>query len=100
MAQTIPVVIKMARRKLEVRRNQPVKLPNGRTIRITFINHPGAVIIAPFLNKDTVVMMRQFRPALKKYIYELPAGTLDPHESIAPVPVGNCWKKPALKPKN
>ena len=73
----------MARRKLDVRRNQPVKLPNGRTVSITYINHPGAVIIAPFLNKNTVVMMRQFRPALNKYIYELPAGTLDPHEKIA-----------------
>jgi ADP-ribose pyrophosphatase len=73
----------MARRKLDVRRNQPVKLPNGRTVRITYIDHPGAVIIAPFLNRDTVVMMRQFRPALNKYIYELPAGTLDPDESIA-----------------
>ena len=27
--------------------------------------------------------MRQFRPALNKYIYELPAGTLDPNETIA-----------------
>src|SRR5580658_9121760 len=73
----------MARRLLDIRRNHAVKLPNGRTIHITLINHPGAVIIAPFLNKNTVVMMRQFRPALKKYIYELPAGTLDPHEPIA-----------------
>ena len=72
----------MPRRKIDVRLNQAVKLPNGRTTHITLINHPGAVIIAPFLNKNTVVMMRQFRPALKKYIYELPAGTLDPHESI------------------
>src|SRR5580704_18107587 len=72
----------MPRRKLDVRSNQTVKLPNGRTIRITYINHLGAVIIAPFLNKNTVVMMRQYRPALKKYIYELPAGTLDPNESI------------------
>jgi ADP-ribose pyrophosphatase len=73
----------MARRKFDVRRNQAVQLPNGRTTRITFINHPGAVIIAPFLNKNTVVMLCQFRPALKKYIYELPAGTLDPNESTA-----------------
>ena len=73
----------MARRILDVRKNQAVKLPNGRTVHITLINHPGAVIIAPFLNKNTVVMMRQFRPALKKYIYELPAGTLDPNERIA-----------------
>ena len=74
----------MARRKLDVRQNQAVKLPNNRTIRITYINHPGAVIIAPFLDKDTVVMMRQFRPALNKYIYELPAGTLEAHESVVP----------------
>jgi ADP-ribose pyrophosphatase len=73
----------MPRRKLDFRRNYPVNLPNGRTIRINYIKHPGAVIVAPFLNKNTVVMMRQFRPALRKYIYELPAGTLDPHEPIA-----------------
>lgn len=72
----------MARRKLDVRFNQSVKLPNGRKTIITLINHPGAVLIAPLLNKDTVIMLRQFRPALNKYIYELPAGTLDPHESV------------------
>lgn len=73
----------MAKRFLDVRRDYPVQLPNKRTVLITYINHPGAVIIAPFKDDDTVVMMRQFRPTLKKYIYELPAGTLDPHESTA-----------------
>ncbi len=72
----------MPKRKLDFRRHQPVKLPNGRIMHISYIKHPGAVIIAPFLDKNTVVMMRQFRPALKKYIYELPAGTLDPNESL------------------
>ena len=67
----------MPRRKLDIRQKYPVKLPNGRTIHITFINHPGAVIVVPFLNKNTIVMMRQFRPALGRYIYELPAGTID-----------------------
>ncbi len=73
----------MARRKLDFRRHEPVKLPNGRTITISYINHPGAVIIAPFISKNEIVFMRQFRPALKKYIFELPAGTLDPGESLA-----------------
>ena len=89
----------MPRRKLDVRRNQTVKLPNGRTIRVTVINHPGAVIIAPFLNKNTVVMMRQFRPALKKYIYELPAGTLDPNESIAVCAHRELLEETGLKTK-
>ena len=73
----------MAKRFLDVRRDHPVKLPNQRTVLITYINHHGAVLIVPFKDDDTVIMMRQFRPTLKKYIYELPAGTLDPHESAA-----------------
>src|ERR1700690_4484879 len=89
----------MARRKLEVKRNHPVKLPNGRTVRITYIDHPGAVIIDPFLNKDTIVMMRQFRPALNKYIYELPAGTLDPDESNAVCARRELLEETGFKPK-
>ena len=67
----------MAKRKLDFRFHQPVKLPNGRTIHISYINHPGAVIVAPLLNQNAIVMIRQFRPALGRYIYELPAGTID-----------------------
>ena len=88
-----------ARRKMDVVFDHAVKLPNGRTTRITLIKHPGAVIIAPFLNINTVVMMRQFRPALKKYIYELPAGTLDPHEAIATCARRELLEETGLKAK-
>ncbi len=71
----------MAKRKLNFKRHQPVRLPNGRTVKISFIEHPGAVIVAPILPDGRVVFMRQYRPALRKYIYELPAGTLDPKEA-------------------
>lgn len=70
----------MARRKLIIHKNVAVKLPNGNTSVITYIEHPGAVIIAPLVDNNTVVMMKQFRPTLRKYIYELPAGTIDPGE--------------------
>ncbi len=70
----------MARRKLDFRPHQKVVLPNGKTIHISYIHHPGAVIIAPLLNADTVILLRQFRPALGRYIYELPAGTIDAPE--------------------
>ncbi len=29
-----------------------------------------------------VLLLRQFRPSLRKYIYELPAGTIDPGEGL------------------
>jgi len=58
-----------------------VRLPNGYVATFEMIKHPGASLIVPFLTKDKVVMLRQLRPVIKSYIYELPAGTLGRGES-------------------
>ncbi|MDD4954958.1 MAG: NUDIX hydrolase [Candidatus Omnitrophica bacterium] len=58
-----------------------VRLPNGYVTHIEIVKHPGAVLIAPLLSKDRIIMLRQFRPVINAYIYELPAGTLEKHES-------------------
>ncbi len=55
-------------------------LPNGRRINLEIIRHPGAVLIAPFLDKNHIIMIRQFRPVIDTYLYELPAGTIDLNE--------------------
>lgn len=55
-------------------------LPNSQTINLEIIKHPGAVLIVPFLNKNKIILLRQYRPVIEKYLYELPAGTLNPHE--------------------
>ena len=57
------------------------RLPHGYLATYEMIKHPGASLIIPFLNKDTVIMLRQLRPVIGSYIYELPAGTLDKNES-------------------
>lgn len=57
------------------------RLPNGYLATFEMIKHPGAALIIPFLSKDKVIMLRQLRPVIKSYIYELPAGTLDKNES-------------------
>jgi ADP-ribose pyrophosphatase len=56
------------------------KLPNGHTINLELVDHPGAVLIVPFLTKDKVILLRQFRPVINAYIFELPAGTLEKAE--------------------
>ncbi len=43
--------------------------------------HPGAVVVLPLLDGERVVMLRQFRPGPLEWVYELPAGTLEPGES-------------------
>ncbi|MDE2144098.1 MAG: NUDIX hydrolase [Elusimicrobia bacterium] len=58
-----------------------VLLPNGKKATREFLDHPGAVGIVPFLNKDTVIMVRQYRHPVKEVTLELPAGKLDKGEN-------------------
>ena len=59
-----------------------VTLDNGTTTEVEYIEHPGAAAIVPFLGDNRIVMLKQYRHALKKYIWEIPAGTLDPEEEV------------------
>jgi ADP-ribose pyrophosphatase len=53
-----------------------VRLPNGKRATREFLDHPGAVGVIPFLDKDTVVMVRQYRHPVGEVTLELPAGKL------------------------
>lgn len=57
-----------------------VQLPNGVTIDLETIRHPGAAAVVPIKDDGTVVLIRQFRHAAGGYIYEIPAGKLSPGE--------------------
>lgn len=56
-------------------------LPNNSYIDLELIEHRGAALIVPFLTNDKIIMIKQFRPAINSYIYELPAGTMEKGES-------------------
>ena len=58
-----------------------VTLDNGVTTDMEFIRHPGAAAIIPMLDRTHAILLNQYRHALRKYIWEIPAGTLDPRES-------------------
>ena len=62
---------------------QEKRLPNGRKVRLEIIEHPGAVLIVPFLTKEKIILIRQYRPAVGRFLYELPAGTLNFGETTA-----------------
>ena len=53
-----------------------VTLPNGATIDLEMVRHPGAAAVVPFKDDGTVVLIRQFRHAAGGFIYEIPAGKL------------------------
>lgn len=57
------------------------RLPGGYLAHLEVIEHPGAVLIVPIMNNKKVIFIRQFRPVINSYIWELPAGTLNKNES-------------------
>ena len=59
-----------------------VTLDNGVTTDMEFIEHPGATAVIPMFNDSRVLLLKQYRHSLREYIWEIPAGTLDPHEKI------------------
>ncbi len=57
-----------------------VTLPNGVTVDLEMVRHPGAAAVVPLKEDGTVVLIRQFRHAAGGFIYEIPAGKLHPGE--------------------
>lgn len=57
------------------------RLPNGYLASLEIVRHPGAVLIVPFIKIDEIVLIRQYRPVITSYIWELPAGTLHKNEN-------------------
>jgi ADP-ribose diphosphatase len=47
---------------------------------MAFVRHPGSAVIVPLFDDHSVGIIRQFRHVINSYIYEIPAGTMDPGE--------------------
>lgn len=60
---------------------ESVRLPDGREVSLDVLRHPGAAAILPLTDRGTILLIRQFRHAADGFLWEIPAGTLDPGES-------------------
>ena len=59
---------------------EKVTLPNGVIKDREVVRHPGAAAMVPLLDDGNVVLVNQHRHAVNDYLWEIPAGTLEPHE--------------------
>lgn len=51
-----------------------VLVPNGNTVHWDFIGHKGAAAVVPVLPDGRLMLVRQYRNALDRYTWEIPAG--------------------------
>lgn len=58
-----------------------VALPNGRSVLLDLLKHPGAAAVVPLLDDGRVLLIRQYRFATGGFLLEAPAGKLDAGEA-------------------
>jgi len=75
-----------------------VTLPSGRTVTLEIVRHPGSVILLPLVDETHIVLIRQYRYALERWIWELPAGGLEPGEDPAAAAARECEEEIGLVP--
>ncbi len=59
---------------------EKVTLPNGVVKNREIVRHPGAAAMVPLLDDGNVVLIKQYRHAVGQFVWEIPAGTLEPEE--------------------
>lgn len=67
-------------RRIVVLRDR-VKYPDGVEREYDVVRHPGAVTMVPVDEKGNILLIEQYRYAVRETLLELPAGTLEPDEA-------------------
>ncbi len=75
-----------------------VTLPSGHTLDMEIVRHPGSVVILPVPAPGSVILIRQYRYTIDRWIWELPAGTLRPGEDPAAAAARECEEEIGLVP--
>jgi ADP-ribose pyrophosphatase len=58
-----------------------VRLPDGKSSYREYVLHPGAVIVAAFVDDETLIFEHQYRYPVRRHFIELPAGKIDEGEA-------------------
>ena len=59
---------------------ETVLLPNGQNIELEIVRHPGGAAVLALDTQQRVCLLHQYRHAVGGWLWELPAGKLDPGE--------------------
>ena len=60
-----------------------VAYPDGRVVKMECVRHRGSVVLLPMTATGRILLVRQYRYVVDQWLWELPAGTLEPNENRA-----------------
>jgi ADP-ribose pyrophosphatase len=58
-----------------------VRMPNRREVTVDVIRHPPSAVIVPVPEPGKVILIRQYRYAVNRWLWECPAGSVDEGET-------------------
>ena len=76
-----------------------VALPGGRSVTMEVVRHRGSVVLIPQPDDKHVILIRQYRYVIKRWIWELPAGSLEPNEAPSRAARRECEEEIGLRPR-
>lgn len=76
-----------------------VEMPDGRIVRMDVVRHRGSVVLVPQPTATDVILIRQYRYVIGRWIWELPAGSLEEGESPAHGARRECAEEVGWHPK-
>ena len=77
---------------------ETITLPKGGELRAEIIRHPGSVVIVPVTDSGDIVLVKQYRHAIGRLAWELPAGSLKAGEDVERAAVRECHEEIGLIP--
>ena len=66
---------------------------DGRVVRMDVVRHPGSVVLLPMTDAGRIILVQQYRYAVDEWLWELPAGTREPDESLDAAALRECHEE-------
>ncbi|HEY5618682.1 MAG TPA: NUDIX hydrolase [Vicinamibacterales bacterium] len=79
---------------------ESITLPRGERLEAEIVRHPGSVVLIPVTERGEIVLVRQYRHAIGRWAWELPAGSLKYGEDPTSAAVRECHEEIALIPSS
>src|SRR5215470_5429422 len=77
---------------------ESITTPSGHPLNVEIVRHPGSVVIIPVTDTGGIILVRQYRHAIGRWAWELPAGTLKHGEEPDTAAARECQEEIGLVP--
>ena len=99
-----PIVPQQIRKVFEGRiftvQVETITLPKGGRFDAEIIRHPGSVVLVPITSDGGIILVRQYRHAIGRWVWELPAGSLKHGEDPQKAAARECQEEIGLIPSS